>query len=309
MKLKILPLLLAFSLNTFSALTGPAPLLPPVPAPGAPAPVPNSSISSSFEPSSSSASAQSEFTSLRQADSLFALGKWNNAQIAYEAQCPQVPVAKRLYCNLQAIRALGESPSGIDGALARLDSLLIRMEPEDRGYGDYLQVQTLLHIRKRDGEKAYKSWKLAKDASLPGQDESLKALCIQIRSLWKDSTLSADCNRLKPLSKQLTQALSPTSTASGSSAKNTSSSAFQSTIGESSWVLQFGAFSNKDNAELLLQNLKSRKVPSRIVTRNSADRVLYLVQTEPFASKTLALEYGQKNLTPLGLDYQSLPSQ
>jgi hypothetical protein len=210
-------------------------------------------------------------------------------------------------CRLQAIRALGESATTAPEALRRLDRITISAEPENPGFGELMLTQTALYLRLKQPESALKSWKLAKQSALTGQNENLKALCTQIRGMWKDSSLSSDCGKMAPLAKPLAQTLLVPLTSS--MAIQSSSSAVQTLAGETSWTLQFGAFSNKDNANLLLQNLKSRKIPSRIVTRNTADKVLWLIQTEPFPSKTSALEYGQKILVPLGLEYQALPSQ
>jgi cell division septation protein DedD len=189
-------------------------------------------------------------------------------------------------------------------ALLKLDTLSFATEPEDAGFGELMLTQSTLYLQANEPVRALKSWKLARQVVLPGQDENLKALCTQIRLQLKDSTLASDCNKIPVLAKQLVAALPPAPRSSSS----TSAIAPVATSPDGAWVLQFGAFSSKENAELLLKNLKGRKVPSRLLTKNSADRVLYLVQTEPFLSKEAALQYGNSTLVPLGLDFQAVPN-
>lgn len=289
------------------------PPLPPVPMPGATPQSLNTPMSSS----SASLDCKNSEAQKAKADSLFARGIWKEATLAYEALCPCVPRTTRTTCLLQAIRALAQDSSQITTALSRLDSLTLSTEPEDAGFGELMLTQAMLYVQVGEPARALKSWKLARQVVLPGQDANLKALCVQIRQLWKDTTISTDCNKIPVLAKHLAAALpSPALKSSsallGSSQSSASAESMQPTIApspipEGNWTLQFGAFSTKENAELLLQNLKNRKIPARLVTKNTSTKVLWLVQTEPFRDKPTAELYGKATLDPLGLDYQALP--
>lgn len=310
--MKTMIYLLSFTLLslTYAATTPP---LPPVPMPG------TTPLSVSTPVSSSSAILECKNIDAHKtkADSLFARGMWKEATLAYEALCPCVPRTTRTTCLLQAIRALAQDSSQITNAVSRLDSLTLSTEPEDAGFGELMLTQAMLYVQVGEPARALKSWKLARQVVLPGQDANLKALCVQIRQLWKDTTISTDCNKIPVLAKHLaaalpTPALRSSSAVLGSSPSSASAESLQPALApiptpEGSWTLQFGAFSTKENAELLLQNLKSRKIPSRLVTKNTSSKVLWLVQTEPFRDKPTAELYGKATLDPLGLDYQALP--
>ena len=216
----------------------------------------------------------------------------------------------------------------LQDAVRKLDSLTIASEPEDPNFGDLMITQTSLYLKLNQLPAALKSWRLAKQVASASQDVALKALCLQIRTAWKDTSLSADCAKIPPLAKPVAASLSVTvarsssstlrpvnsapaqaSSSSAAAVATKSSAVVSDPSAQGQWVLQFGAFGNKDNADIQLQTLKSRKVSVRLVTKNGASRTLYLVQTEPFPSKDAAIEYGQKSLAPMGLDFQALPVQ
>lgn len=69
------------------------------------------------------------------------------------------------------------------------------------------------------------------------------------------------------------------------------------------YSLQVGAFSKKENADMLVAALKSRNIEVHIVERISTDRVLYLVHTVPFPTRKEAMEYGENVLTPLKMEF------
>lgn len=72
------------------------------------------------------------------------------------------------------------------------------------------------------------------------------------------------------------------------------------------WVLQLGAFSVKDNANLLATTLKKRKIQATIVEQPRGEKVLYLVQTGNFPSREAAVDFGAKQLAPLKVEFQPL---
>lgn len=77
-------------------------------------------------------------------------------------------------------------------------------------------------------------------------------------------------------------------------------------VSEPYWVLQLGAFGVKNNADLLVSNLKKRKIQANIVEQPRGEKVLYLVQTGHFATKDAAVDYGAKQLAPLKVEFQPL---
>lgn len=75
---------------------------------------------------------------------------------------------------------------------------------------------------------------------------------------------------------------------------------------EEYWILQLGAFGVRDNANLLVTNLKKQKISSTIVEMPRGDRTLYLVQTGHFSTREEANAYGEKALLPLNVEFQPL---
>lgn len=301
-------ILISFLGSAFASTT---PLLPAVPMPGTSSALPSSSSSQASAPACKNTIEQQAL-----ADSLFAMGRWEEAAVAYESLCPCVSRKARTTCLLQAIRAIAQDSTRIAEAVKSIDNLSLTTEPEDSGFGELMMTQAMLYVQTGEPARALKSWKLARQVVMPGQDVNLKALCTQIRQQLKDSTLATDCNKIPVLAKQLAQAIpstAPAKLSSGVSTTQSSSAATQPALATNpaatgTWILQFGAFSSKENAELLLQNLKSRKIPSRLVTKNTSTKTLWLVQTDPFRDKESALQYGNSTLEPLGLDYQALPN-
>ena len=75
---------------------------------------------------------------------------------------------------------------------------------------------------------------------------------------------------------------------------------------EEYWILQLGAFGLKNNANLLVSNLKKQKIQRTIVEMPRGERILYLVQTGHFSTKEEANSYGEKALAPLNVEFQPL---
>lgn len=81
--------------------------------------------------------------------------------------------------------------------------------------------------------------------------------------------------------------------------------AVQASQGET-WVLQLGAFSMKPNAETLVNNLRKRKIQCNIVELLQDSRTLYIVQTTGFDTKEKAMDYGDKELSPLKVEFRPI---
>ena len=72
------------------------------------------------------------------------------------------------------------------------------------------------------------------------------------------------------------------------------------------WTLQLGAFGVEANAKLLAENMQKQGLESRIETRISETRTLFLVQTGKFPTKEAALDFGAQKLAPLKMDFQAV---
>lgn len=75
---------------------------------------------------------------------------------------------------------------------------------------------------------------------------------------------------------------------------------------EEYWILQLGAFGVRENANLLVTNLKKQKISSTIVEMPRGERTLYLVQTGHFSTREEANAFGEKALQPLNVEFQPL---
>lgn len=236
----------------------------------------------------------------QQAQKIYAAQQWSQAVAQLDSICPCLPVQTQIPCQTWSIRALAElgttDSMSLQTTLMRLDTLMLRIEPEHPWFADIMLLQSAVYLQNHEPLKAWKTWRLAKQVALTsGQISLLKSLCLEVENQIQDSSLTGhDCEKLPPLRKQLTQA---------SVAANDTSASSQGT-----WILQFGAFGNRNNAQLMLQNLTRRKIPSRIVQKMTAERTLYLVQTEPFKDRQSAEDYGRQKLAPLKLEYQPLPA-
>jgi len=273
--------------------------------------VPSSSISLVSSSSLALPTCTKALANVTSADSLYAIGLWNEAAQQYAQRCPCVEGKLRLECSERRVRALSQDTTRLSEALQIMDSLALTIEPEQKGFAELMTTHCALLLKAGQTERALKAWRLAKQITEPALEPELKALCIQIRTQRKDTTLVTDCNKLPALSKKLSQGisslaihLSSSSNLSISSSSTAAVAISSATLG--SYILQLGAFSSRENADLLLKNLRSRKIPARIITRNTADKVLWLVQTEPFPSREDAQAFGDKTLQPLKLDFQVL---
>lgn len=131
-----------------------------------------------------------------------------------------------------------------------------------------------------------------KQTSSKGQSSSSEA---------KDST-----QKIKPSTPESSSSSLQAATSSSWVASSSSKASRQLPVAEASsgWTLQLGAFSVKSNAETLSSNLKKRKISTEILETKNENRTLYLVQTGTFSTKAKALEFGEKKLSPLKLEYQ-----
>lgn len=72
------------------------------------------------------------------------------------------------------------------------------------------------------------------------------------------------------------------------------------------WILQLGAFGVKNNADLLVSNLKKRGIAAKIEERIGETKTLYLVFIPGFATKEEAVDYASKKLSPIKVDFQPI---
>ncbi|NLB64749.1 MAG: SPOR domain-containing protein [Fibrobacter sp.] len=242
---------------------------------------------------------------LLEAQKLYISQQWAEATEKFVEAIPCLPGMQKLEPKLWSIRSLAQDSATIEEALSQLDTLIVSIEPEQKEYLNVMLTSVGALLQADKNMEAWKSWRQAKQVSLGRDHTQLHALCLQLAERIDDPKIKKECKSLKSLKLQTQIAkstiTSPLTPPIIKTAKNQN--------GEGNWVLQFGAFGVKNNAELLMENLKQQNIPCRIVTKNAANRVLWLVQTQAFANKEDALQYGTTTLLPLQLDFQAIPAQ
>jgi cell division septation protein DedD len=286
------------------------------------------SMSSSRALGLSSAAEAPVESPLLKAQRLYAQGSWHQAAEAYEQACSVLPKIEKVPCRHWSVLALIQTgvPEDFWKATSRLDTLLSLTEPENPYFAELLLTRSRLHLLQGNVAQASRTWKMSAAAASAALSVPVYQLCEDIAAL--DTSHVKECVRVKPKDAGLLGAPrvatvpNPAFRSSSSSAFmiSSSSSSFAAsstsvatvapgaaptaTAVASGWVLQLGAFSQKDNATLQQDNLKKQKIKSRVIEKAGKSRTLYIVQTEAFATKQEAQDYGTKVLKPLKLDYQ-----
>jgi len=278
---------------------------------------------------SSSAEASVE-SPLLNAQRLYEQGSWNRAAEAYEQACGPLPKIEKVSCRHWSVLALSQTglPEDFWKATSRLDTLLSMTEPENPYFAELLLSRSRLHLMQGNTLQATRTWKMASAAASTSLAIPLFQLCEDIALTDTTGTQAKECARIKPKDSGLLATArvvtvpNPAFRSSSSSAMVFSSSSNFSpsssssapvskqpapaTPAQSGWVLQLGAFGVQDNATLQLENLKKQKIRARIIEKAGKGRTLYIVQTEPFATRQEAQDYATKTLEPLKLKYQVL---
>ncbi|MCF0216193.1 MAG: SPOR domain-containing protein [Fibrobacteraceae bacterium] len=283
--------------------------------------------------------------SLADAQKQYVTGNWVEAAKAYETVCPTLEKEAQPECllwNILALSQIGKADE-FTKAAKRLDSLILQTSPQKNIYADLLitRAQFELYLGKYD--RAAASLEHAIETSQSHHALVLQKVCKAILAKNKSESLASRCANIsatqalaQPSSSSQAAALASSSSVSSSSSEfkpapsvpevpkvvpaetpkekptdlaktaSAADSVKKPTTSEK-WVLQLGAFSVKDNATLLIQNLKKRKINCNMVEHlQDSGKILYLVQTEFFDSKEKAVDFGAKNLSPLNVEYRAI---
>jgi cell division septation protein DedD len=268
--------------------------------------------------------------SMADAQKAYVAGNWKQAATSFEQACPKQPADSRTECYLWNVLALSQTGNANDFAKAgkRLDSLIEKTNPQKKVYADLMMTRAQFQLYLGKYENAANALVHAIETSKPEHAPVLQKVCTAVQAKITQDNLTEACSNLgkeqpaktaaaqEPAPKQ---AATPANTASKAAPavidlpdfdsdetakKSAPASAVQPQQGES-WTLQLGAFSMKSNAEALIENLKKRKIPCRIVEQPQESRTLYVVQSGDFVSKEKAIDYGARELSPLNVDFRA----
>ncbi len=243
------------------------------------------------------------------ADSLYALGEWKKAGEAYRPVCQCLAPKQKLSCDLQVLRAFTNDPATAIQAFATLDSLVLRIEPEQIAFSEALLLHSSLLLRAERIPDALKSWRLSQQTATSALLPELQELCRQIRAKVKDGTLDSNCqlatSRPLQVKSSSSQALS-TSVLSSMAPTSSASLPSSSSQAKQRWVVQMGAFSKQENAISQQKTLQALQIDVRILERTRNGKTLWLVITDGFSSRGQAEAYALEKIQPHKLDHQLL---
>ena len=272
--------------------------------------------------------------SMADAQKAYVAGNWKQAATSFEQACPKQPAESRTECYLWNVLALSQTGNANDFAKAgkRLDSLIEKTNPQKKVYADLMMTRAQFQLYLGKYENAANALVHAIETSKPEHAPVLQKVCTAVQAKIKQDNLTDACSNIGKEQPAKTAAAQPaaqeTAPKQAANAANTApaaapaiidlpdfdsdetakksapASAVQPPQGES-WTLQLGAFSMKSNAEALIENLKKRKIPCRIVEQTQDTRTLYVVQSGDFASKEKAIDYGARELSPLNVDFRA----
>lgn len=284
--------------------------------------------SASAEPASSASG-----NTLADAEKAYVAGDWKTAAAGFDASCPTLEGIKRNECALWGILALSQTGNTADFARAgsRLDSLIAVTPTSESLYSDLYMTKAQFELYLKKNSNAFASWKRAYEAATPKQYAVLSQVCESIREVYKVDSVATACENVKRAkdSAAVTLVTQSSSAAVSSSSQATSSAEMSSssvTISSSSsagikaqpvpqakavetaepaWILQLGAFSLEENAQMLVNKLKKEHIDAQISVRvNSNGKSLYLVRTGAFDTREAAMDFGGKRLSPVKQTFQ-----
>ena len=303
-----------------------------------------SSATSANSVQATEATSQNPAEALANAQKAYVTGKWQEASTQYEQVCPQLKDSSQVECYLWNVLALSQTGVAKDFSKAgkRLDSLIQKTNPQYTVYADLMMTRAQFQLYLGKYDKASESLIHAIETSKPHQAVVLKKVCAAIQAHVKKTELNEACERLNhpELLEQNKQAVQPdtmvkqstkaqeTAPAKSSDSKesvqaksaeknkdpivNSSASAVttkevtKNEISSGHWTLQLGAFGIKENADLLMDNLKKRGFSAIMEERKSDTKTLYVVQSGVFDNKEQANEFGNQKLTPLNIEFKAI---
>lgn len=247
---------------------------------------------------------------LADAQKAYLSSNWVEAAQFFDTVCPQLEEAKKAECHLWTLLSLSQTGRVEDfsKAIKKLDSLIQVTSPRDPIYTDLYMTKAQFELYLNKFNLSVASLKHAVETSKASQYPVLLKVCQAVEKAYPKPEVQEICAQLR----------APNSTANASSSFEMpllssstpiSSSSSSSSFSANGWVLQLGAFSLKENASLLADNLKKRNISSQIREKHISERTLYLVQSKAFESEDAANEYGEKVFTPLNMEFRALKSE
>ena len=280
--------------------------------------------SASAEPASSASG-----NTLADAEKAYVAGDWKTAAAGFDAACPGLEGIKRNECALWGILALSQTGNTADFARAgsRLDSLIAVTPTSESLHSDLYMTKAQFELYLKKNSSAFTSWKRAYETATPRQYAVLSQVCESIREVYRTDSVAAACESVKQAkdsakvttvtssAKAVSTETSSSSEASSSSVTISSGSAAATVpekdkakatdAAEPAWVLQLGAFSLEENAQMLVNKLKKEHIDAQISVRaNSNGKSLYLVRTGAFDTREAAMDFGGKRLSPIKQTFQ-----
>jgi len=244
--------------------------------------------------------------SLADAQKAYLSANWSEAAKLFNSACPQLDKSKQPECVLWNILSLSQTGKMEDfsNAIKKLDSLIQVTSPQEPIYTDLYMTKAQFELYLNKLDLSVISLRHAIETSQPSQHAVLLKVCSAIEKAYNKTEVKELCLKLQP-SNEVNTTFSSSVIASSSSniVANVPSKDVPSM---EEWVLQLGAFSQKENALLLVNNLKKRNISAQIKEKIVSEKTLYLVQSKPFNSESEAIDYGKKFFTPLNMEFRAL---
>mgnify|MGYP003295515587 CR=1 FL=1 len=264
---------------------------------------------------------------LMEAQKAYVAGNWKVAAENYEQGCPNLADTAQAECFLWNVLALSQTGVAADFSKAgkRLDSLISQTNPQKAVYADLLMTKAQFQLYLGRHERAAEALVHAIETAQPQHIPVLQKVCSAVQARVKSSNLEENCKKLSdpeafvqnqpPVPVQPAPIEPPTEEApknietkvpeKSDSTTTKAVSTPEKTNSKAVWYLQLGAFSVKANADLLVDNLKKRGIASKIEERAGENKTLYVVQSDDFATKEAANDFGEQKLKPLNVEFRA----
>jgi hypothetical protein len=255
--------------------------------------------------------------SLADAQKAYLSANWSEAAKLFNTVCPQLDKDKQSECVLWTILSLSQTGKMEDfsSAIKKLDSLIQVSSPQEAIYTDLYMTKAQFELYLNKLDLSVISLKHAIETSRPSQHAVLLKVCSAIEKAYNKPEVKELCLKLQPSDEVHTTLSSSVIGSSSSNVPRSSSSSSSNVVTNvpskdvpsmEEWILQLGAFSQKENALLLINNLKKRNISTQIREKIVSEKTLYLVQSKPFNSESEAIDYGKKFFTPLNMEFRAL---
>lgn len=237
--------------------------------------------------------------SLADAQKAYLSANWPEAAKLFSTVCPQLDKSKQSECVLWTILSLSQTGKMEDfsSAIKKLDSLIQVSSPQEALYTDLYMTKAQFELYLNKLDLSVISLKHAIETSRPSQHPVLLKVCSAIEKAYNKPEVKELCLKLQPSAEVHTTLSSSIIKSSSSNVVTKAPSKDIPSMEE--WVLQLGAFSQKENALLLVNNLKKRNISTqireKIVSEKAALEEKKRVAEEKKQAEKAALE--EKKLT------------